>query len=144
MIPGRMAEGADFHEIVHLGRTCPLCGVDAWLLLPIPVPDRSMLSDGHIVTEPLKKCTCSVCGLVQHVDAQQDNNIKDFFGPSYLLGDHEPNVGFEGGRQRQYVEWITGSLGQFRPDTITRVGLRERGSPKGAHDQVSFGESRWP
>lgn len=122
MVSGRMAEGVNFHEIVHLERSCPVCGVGAWLLLPIPVPDRSMLSDGRLVTEPLRKCTCSICGLVQHVDAQQDDNIRKFFGPSYSLGDHEPNIGFEGGRQRQYVEWIGGALGQFRPDTILELG----------------------
>lgn len=117
-----MTEELNFHEIVHLGYNCRLCGVDAWLLLPIPVPDRSMLSDGRLVTEPLKKCTCSSCGLVRHVDAQQDNNIRNFFGPSYSLGDHEPNIGFEGGRQKQYVEWIVSSLGQFIPDTILELG----------------------
>lgn len=81
-----------------------------------------MLSDGSLVTESLTKCTCSNCGLVQHVDAKQGDNIRDYFGSSYSLGDHEPNIGFEGGRQKQYVEWIAGSLGQFRPESILELG----------------------
>ena len=117
-----MPEKIDYHKLVHLGRNCLVCNVDGWLLLPIPVAGRSMLSDGSLLTEPLKKCTCSTCGLVQHVDAQQDGNIRSYFGSSYSLGDHEPNVGFEGGRQRQYAEWIVGSLRQFRPESILELG----------------------
>ena len=119
---GQMPEKIDYHKIVRLGRTCPVCNVDAWLLLPIPVAGRSMLSDGSVLTQPLKKCTCSTCGLVQHVDAQQDGNVQNYFGSSYSLGDHEPNVGFEGGRQRQYAEWIGSSLGQFSPASILELG----------------------
>ena len=81
-----------------------------------------MLSDGSVLTQPLKKCTCSACGLVQHVDAQQDGSVKNYFGPSYSLGDHEPNIGFEAGRQRQYAEWIGSSIRQFRPASILELG----------------------
>ena len=117
-----MSEKIDYHKIVHLGRTCLVCNVDAWLLLPIPGVGRSMLSDGSVLTQPLKKCTCSACGLVQHVDAQQDGSVKNYFGPSYSLGDHEPNIGFEAGRQRQYAEWIGSSIRQFRPASILELG----------------------
>jgi SAM-dependent methyltransferase len=117
-----MSGKIDYHKIIHLGRKCLVCNADAWLLLPIPVAGRSMLSDGSVVSEPLKKCTCSTCGLVQHVDAQDDENIRNYFGSSYSLGDHEPNIGFEGERQRQYAEWIVGSLRQLRPESILELG----------------------
>lgn len=109
-------------ETVRLERPCLVCHADAWLLLPVPVANRSMLSDGSVLSEALKKCTCSSCGLVQHVTEPSENAIRNYFGSLYSLGDHEPNIGFEGGRQRRYAEWIVEALGRFRPNTILELG----------------------
>jgi len=81
-----------------------------------------MLSDGSLLTEALSKCTCASCGLVQHVDEPQDDNIRSYFGSSYSLGDRQPNLGFEGQRQAQYAEWILSSLGRFSPTSILELG----------------------
>jgi len=110
------------HSVSRLGRNCGVCQADTWLGLPIPLVDRSMLSDGGVLLQPLKKCTCLNCGLVQHVDQLPDITVRNYFGASYVLGDHQPNGGFEEGRQRLYANWIVDSLEKFAPRSILELG----------------------
>lgn len=108
--------------VVRLAHACPICEADAWLPLPSPAAGRSMLSDGSVLEKTLEKCTCSGCGLVRHVEGPGEDDIQSYFGPSYALGDGQPNIGFEGERQTRYAGWITRALGEFRPGSILELG----------------------
>jgi len=110
------------YEAVRLNHGCLICGSNAWWLLPVPVVGRSMLSDGRVIPESLEKGTCSVCGLVQHAYIGVESRAKEIFGSGYLLSDHEPNIGFEGGRQRQYADWIQGVVRGKLPGTVLELG----------------------
>lgn len=116
------AQNNSKHETVRLDRDCMICGANAWWLLPVPVTGRSMLSDGWVISESLKKCTCSGCGLVMHVDFENDLHARDIFDSEYSLSAHEPSIGFEGARQKQYANWIQEAVKGKYPGTVLELG----------------------
>lgn len=116
------ADKSGFFSPVRLKRRCRLCGSDGWLPLPVPHPDRSVLSDGTVVAEPLRKCTCIACGLLEHVTPPDAENIRTYFGSTYTLGDNESGPGFGNTASKDYAKWIVSGLGQFEPTTVLEVG----------------------
>jgi hypothetical protein len=62
--PTGSIRGAD--RLAPVAETCPTCGRDDGVSLPIPAAERSMLSDGRIIARSLDKLWCPGCGLVRH------------------------------------------------------------------------------
>ncbi len=117
-----MAEKAEILRTIEREHSCWLCGGDTWYGLPVPRVDAAMLSDGRIVPEPLRKCTCATCGLVQHVDPLSTDRAKAIFGSAYALGEHTPGAGFEGWRQKVYARWIAAALADRPPRSVLELG----------------------
>lgn len=67
-------------------QACSLCGHAPLAQLPVPQPDRSMLSDGRIWPAPLRKLACPSCGLICHAGAVTDASVREFYNADYSLG----------------------------------------------------------
>jgi SAM-dependent methyltransferase len=67
------------------GGPCPACDAPDAFGLPIPVADRSVLSDGRIVRRPLDKICCRECGLVRHRTRLTDTEVGKIYATDYSL-----------------------------------------------------------
>lgn len=66
-------------------RACPGCR-DVMRPLPVPHPSRSLVSDGRVLDQPLRKASCQSCGLATHVLAPTDELFNQFYNADYDLG----------------------------------------------------------
>ena len=69
--------------------TCPVCA-GTLQVLPVPRPDRAILSDGRIVALPLAKGSCVSCGLACHLKPADQATIRSFYEDSYSLSAASP------------------------------------------------------
>src|SRR3954453_17482993 len=65
--------------------TCPSCGRNDGVSLPIPAAERSMLSDGRIIAGSLDKLWCPGCGLVRHRHPPTAAEISAIYSGAYGL-----------------------------------------------------------
>jgi len=96
---------------------CAICGAAQWLSLPDPGP-QSMTSDWRIVSQPLGREMCSVCGLVVR---RERDSIDSIYSAGYHLYAHAPGESRERARQGLYAEWITASTTRV-PSRVLDVG----------------------
>lgn len=64
---------------------CPACGSREVVALPIPSPDRSVLSDGRIIPQKLEKIGCCGCGLIRHRKPLAPAEVAAFYTEDYSL-----------------------------------------------------------
>lgn len=68
---------------------CPVCA-GALQMLPVPMPNRAILSDGRIVALPLAKASCVSCGLACHLKPADNATIRSVYEGSYSLSAASP------------------------------------------------------
>ena len=70
---------------VEAAGPCPACGAPDAVGLPIPVTDRSVVSDGRLVQRSLDKICCRECGLVRHRIRLTDTEVQKIYATDYSL-----------------------------------------------------------
>jgi 2-polyprenyl-3-methyl-5-hydroxy-6-metoxy-1,4-benzoquinol methylase len=81
----RYSGGRHRVESAEPGELCPACHASDAFGLPIPVADRSVLSDGRIVLRPLDKICCSECRLVRHRAQLTRAEVEKIYTSDYSL-----------------------------------------------------------
>jgi SAM-dependent methyltransferase len=100
---------------------CVACGCQTWLDLCDPHPTRSITTSGMLVPEPLGKCHCTTCGMVQRT-RRPFLGLTDFYERNYgLYYDRPGSWQFNRTRYRQIAEWVA-KAAPFRPKRILEVG----------------------
>ena len=102
----------DADELRQAAGVCPGCGRSDAVGLPIPAPERSMLSDGRMIARPLDKLWCRRCGLIRHRHPPTPAEISAIYSGAYGL------------------PALTGSGEQFRARAYASVILDALGEPK--------------
>jgi SAM-dependent methyltransferase len=97
---------------------CLVCGATRWLRLPDPGP-FCMASDWRLVTEPLGRLECQVCGLAVRVPTPSVGDGLYRFG--YRLYAHAPGGHRELARQALYAQWIASAVASA-PAQVLDVG----------------------
>jgi rRNA maturation protein Nop10 len=62
--------------------SCPLCGGKT-IVLPVPNPEQSVISDGRMVARALKKLSCLACGAACHASNPSPDDIKAIYARDY-------------------------------------------------------------
>jgi SAM-dependent methyltransferase len=97
---------------------CAVCGATAWTQLPDPGP-QSMASDWRVVTEPLARHACDVCGLARRWPGAAASDA--LYASGYELYAHAPGEARERARQEQYAAWIAEAMATA-PAQVLDVG----------------------
>lgn len=71
-------------------KLCPACGGTSLIALSVPNDRSSMLSDGQIISRPLKKMSCCSCGYGFHESPATAESIRALFDDNYSLGQRDP------------------------------------------------------
>lgn len=90
---------------------CIACGNANWRNLPTLAD--AMCSDGKCVGLPLRKTSCSQCGLVRHSDDLVQQAIAGLFETNYQLHAAPPNA-FDLARAKVYADWLQPHLGDSK------------------------------
>ena len=107
--------------------TCPACGSEQGVMLPLPHDYQSMLSDGRILNRPISKIHCSTCGLISHYCLLSSDEVTALYKhDNYFL----PSLSRQGDEQRakQYLSAISS---QF-PDIKFSGNILDVGCGSGA------------
>ncbi|MDB5551018.1 MAG: hypothetical protein JWL86_1002 [Rhizobium sp.] len=99
-------------ELALAAETCPSCGHNQSISLPIPAAGRSMLSDGRVIARALDKVKCRGCGLVRHRHPPAAVEISAIYSGAYglpaLTGTGEQSRG------RAYAAAIVDAIGALQ------------------------------
>lgn len=104
-------------EVATLTRRCPICAGSA-VALALPHPDRSMLSDGRVISRPLAKMSCLTCGSAFHASNRAEADIRAIYAEDYTLASAAPKS--DAARARAYGNWIRGEFDP--PKTVLEIG----------------------
>jgi SAM-dependent methyltransferase len=96
---------------------CPFCNGKA-IALSTPHPDRSMISDGRVVPQALRKMSCVKCGAASHAADVSPQDIRTIYDSGYTLAGSAPKS--DAGRARAYGQWIQSEC--VAPRSILEVG----------------------
>lgn len=101
---------------------CLTCGGTDWLPLDDVRPDRSVRTDGGIVSVPLNKYHCTGCGLVFRPTTEQD--LTQLYSQSYQLYANRPGAEqFDRGRYVNLTDGIVEAWdGAGPPRRVLEVG----------------------
>ncbi len=98
---------------------CPGCA-GTLSNLPLPHHVTSVLSDGRISQQPIKKAACETCGLVVHRTRLSNEDVRRFYDGAYDLGlsnNRETDL-----RNNAYARFIIELLGRGRPTSVLEIG----------------------
>lgn len=65
---------------------CTACGSSECEDLPVPHPSRSVISDGSVVSTPLRRRTCNNCGHGFHALDLGEEQVRAIYGSDYSIG----------------------------------------------------------
>jgi SAM-dependent methyltransferase len=65
---------------------CPACGSVDFKDLPVPHVSRSMVSDGKVISSPLRRGSCNNCGHGFHTRNFSEEQIKEIYSADYSIG----------------------------------------------------------
>ena len=99
---------------------CRACGSEALVALPIPHPDRALISDGRCLPRSLDKVSCLSCGLVSHSQPLDRTAVRQFYAESYALGAATGTA--ERDRADGYADVIAHAIGDRRPSNVLEIG----------------------
>src|SRR5262245_5866464 len=86
---------------------CPLCGGQT-ITLPVPGPKCSIVSDGRLVEQALKKLSCLACGVACHASHISPEEVQAIYAHDYVLADVSPSSNAD--RGRAYADWLVSQL----------------------------------
>jgi SAM-dependent methyltransferase len=115
-----MSSSTHFEPAAIPGRSCPACGGDLHALPELP--QQSMLSDGRIVPDALRRIACTTCGLAMLLDPPGDAAAHRIFAADYDLYAHAPGNTYERERQRRYADWIRDIAATLPHGRVFEVG----------------------
>ena len=113
---------------------CPACGSHSCLDLPLPHPDRAMVSDGRVIARALRKISCLACGYGFHADVPTADMLRGLYDDSYDLGLRDRQA--ERARAEDYARQIDAFLPGMRFGTLLEFGC-------GAGSLLSALVGRW-
>lgn len=101
---------------------CPLCaGGDLWELPLLSNAGRGMISDGRLVSHPLHKISCLVCGGAFCAETLEPSEVARWYSDGYSLTAAAPEA--DAARARSYGDWlIAGGLGRRPVGRVLEVG----------------------
>ncbi len=110
---------------------CPLCDGDS---VALPVLPASMLSDGRVLHEPLRRRSCLSCGVGFAWPQPEAQTVTAWFEDGYALPERAPAS--DARRAAAYAEWI-GPVAPGPPATVLDAGC-------GSGALLAALAARWP
>jgi SAM-dependent methyltransferase len=102
--------------------------------LPVPHPQQSIISDGRVLSVPLRKAHCDCCGLVSHLAEPTFDGVRAFYGNEYDLGVVPTSDDLN--RAAAYADVVFREAQSLRPSNVLEVGC-------GAGHVLRFLAERW-
>ena len=87
---------------------CPACGSEDFKDLPVPHASRSMVSDGKVISSPLRRGSCNNCGHGFHTRNFSEEQIKEIYSADYSIGLRDAVA--EAARSAEYGQQIEAFL----------------------------------